>query len=358
MKIVFVVSTLKFSGAEKILYFLISELNNFHEISIIFTGENKKDHRFPDVIQYFVSASNFIKRRHLIRKILIMVRPEYVVSFNINTNIDLILSNFLLKGKTVVCERNDPHYYPSSYLRRARRDFIYNFADLYVFQTKEILSYFSKRIQKRSFIIPNFIEDLPNKPNFCTSDIPIRKAFGMFSRLDEKQKDISTAILAFVKFAESNSDYVLEIYGEGRDKEFYEKLISSFGAEDRIKLMGRVEASIPIMQSIDIFIITSKFEGMPNSLIEAMAIGKPCISSEFSGGGATFLIENDVNGLLFPVGDIDKLASLMSFIVENPIKKSELSINAKERAKSLSLANIFPLWEKIFIKNEANDVHG
>jgi len=350
MKLMFVSSTLRFSGAEKIMSHLINELHGLYEISILFTGQTESDERFGSIPQYSAFFNkrgiiNVVKRRLQMRSIFKMSSPDYIISFNTNNNIDTIYSSMFLKNKVVICERNDPNNYPASRIRRLRRNIAYNLADICVFQTEEIKLYFNKRIQKRSFIIPNFIVNNYENNSVNTTRRPV---IGMFTRLDDRQKDITTAIKGFAEFSKRNSLYYMEIYGDGKDRIKLQNLVVEMKLETRIIFKGKVENSLEIMSNIDMFLITSRFEGMPNGLMEAMSIGLPCISSNFSGGASQVLINHGYNGLIFEVGKHSQLAEYMMLLSNNNTIKDKIALQATKINHSYDIKKILPLWINLF----------
>ena len=99
---------------------------------------------------------------------------------------------------------------------------------------------------------------------------------------------------------------------------------------DKVSLPGYTTFVREKMEQASLFVLTSDWEGMPNALIEAMALGVPCISTDCKGGGARFLINDGINGLLTPVGDMEALAASMEKVLCNAVLSQQLSIEAKK----------------------------
>ena len=97
------------------------------------------------------------------------------------------------------------------------------------------------------------------------------------------------------------------------------------------------------------YICTSDYEGLSNSLLEAMAIGLPCVTTDSGGGGARAVIRDGVNGHLVPVGDADAMSSCMNRLIEDQAYADELSLEASKIRKVLSREVICREWEKLFI---------
>lgn len=230
MNICFCIGTLSYSGAEKIMLNLIKEFyKRSHAVSVILLSCSQPYEFLEGINQYPLyniedaSIKNtivrVIKREKRIRKVIKEGNFDIVVSFGVKFNIDVAEACLLTKTKLVLCERNDPINDPTSKILRLRRKIIYNRADGFVFQTNKIKNFFSKKIQSRSLIIPNFIHDYVNKNNLTVDK---RMSFATCARLDDNQKNHTALINAFAKFCEGSFEkYYLEFYGDGPDKYKY-----------------------------------------------------------------------------------------------------------------------------------------
>lgn len=355
MKICFIVGTLSYSGAEKILYNMTQKLKERgHDISILLLSCSETNDNISGISQYPLfdikeeSKNKFIRvglRIKRIRRVLKSNDFDLIVSFGMKFNLDSILSTMFLKTPIILCERNDPQNDPKSRILAFRRFLTYRFAQGFVFQTDEIKSYFSNSIQRKSTVIPNFIEKNVGVDNLYN---PQKKSFSTVGRLDDNQKDQSNLIKAFSIFNEEYKDYTLEIYGEGPDRDKYEKLIQKLNISDKVFLKGRVKNPMNFIKNSEAFILSSKFEGMPNALIESLAQGIPSIATNCSGGGAKYLIENEVNGLLVPVGDEKQLSDAMKKIIQKKKTREEIIKNSNNINQKLEINRIVEMWETYF----------
>lgn len=355
MKICFVLGTLQYSGAEKIVRYLINELQkDKYEISVILLSCEKKYDDLKGINQIplykkdeekgnkFIRVKKRIKR---IRKVIQENHFDLVVSFGVKFNLDVVDAIKRTKTKLILCERNDPSHDPKSNLLRIRRKLIYNRADGFVFQTKKIQSFFSKEIQKKSIIIPNFIEKHPT--NIETYN-PIKKTFATSARLDIRQKDQVTLIKAFEMFNKIYPEYKLEIYGDGADRKVLEELSAKLNLKDKIIFYGRVDNPIEKIKNSEAFILTSIYEGMPNSLMEAMSIGMPCISTKCGGGGPQQLIQDKENGILVEIGNKQQIVDAMIKICEDKSYAQNLGRNAYKINEQLNIEKIVKIWKQYF----------
>ena len=138
---------------------------------------------------------------------------------------------------------------------------------------------------------------------------------------------------------------MLKLYGKGNDEEKINEWAKEKGIIDKIKFMGLTSHPMQDIVNDGIFLITSDFEGISNSLLEAMAVGLPCVSTDHTPGGARLLIQDHENGLLAPIGDSHALAKALCEFAEN----SDLAIKCGENAKDVlirfSPERIIDMWE-------------
>lgn len=364
MKLCFCIGTLSYSGAEKIMSCMIKEFaRRKYDVSIILIASEAHLQGFEGIRQFSVydkvkkeknKVIRALKIHHEIRKIVTENQFDCIVSFGVIYNVDLAESCFLSNSKLILCERNDPLFDPKSMILRARRSLSYRRGNAFVFQTKEIMDFFPISIRKKAKIIPNFMDQIiPESKRYD----PQRKAVATSARLDDFQKDQSTMIKAFYAFAQKHPEYSLELYGDGPDKEKLMSLASSLGISDKVFFLGRVLDPMQYIRTAEVFILTSRYEGMPNSLIEAMAYGMPCVSTDCSGGGARFLIKNGVNGFLNTVGDVKGIEHNLTFLAENLDAAKAIGNNAYRINNLLSFDDVFDQWETL-IQSLIGEKHG
>lgn len=358
MKVCFTIGNLTYSGAEKIMYHLLNELSiRGHEVSVILVDcdeeytDLEKVKQFPIYDKIREADRNrfirVIKRQQRIRESVKKSGCNLLVSFGVGYNVDVIQACHFMNIKIILCERSDPIHHPDSKLLRIRRKIFYRRADAFVFQTKEIKKFFSKAIQARAIVIPNFIEKRVPEENL---NIEKRNSFVTCSRLDNKSKNHLLLISAFYKFNKINSNYKLEFYGDGPDRAQYEQLIKELGMYDNIILHGRIDNPMEEAKKCKFFILSSKYEGMPNALIEALAYGMPCIAADCSGGAVRELINNEENGLIVPYNDEKSLLEAMLRLAADDELADSLAKEAYKINDTLEMGRIVDIWEH-FLEN-------
>ena len=219
-----------------------------------------------------------------------------------------------------------------------------NLASGFVFQTNEAKNYYNRKIQSRSTIIANplKVEELPT-PYFGERE---RRVVAVGRLIPAK--NYPNLIHAFLKFHEDNDDYRLEIYGDGVLKKELTKMINEYNASQFIKLMGSRKSVLEDIKTAAIYVLSSDIEGMPNALIEAMAMGIPCIATDCPSGGSKDLIQDGMNGLLAPVRNSDVLANSLSRYVEDDNLSRMVSMNSIKVRDKLDINIIGEKWIRYF----------
>ena len=170
---------------------------------------------------------------------------------------------------------------------------------------------------------PIFLEEVP-----CNRDT---KRIVTVGRL-EKQKNQAILINAFIGLSERFPGWTLDLYGEGRLRPVLETLIGDHA--DVVRLMGETSDMRGVFSQTALFVLPSLYEGMPNALMEAMAMGIPCIATDCPCGGPAMLIQNGENGLLVPVDDERALADAMEAVMTDGELGQKLGANAKRIRES------------------------
>jgi glycosyltransferase involved in cell wall biosynthesis len=143
-------------------------------------------------------------------------------------------------------------------------------------------------------------------------------------------------------------DVRLIIAGTGPLKEPLNELAGQLGIQHKIRLLG-ARTDIPeVLNALDLFVLPSLSEGMPNAVLEAMACGLPVVATEV--GGVSEVVEHGVTGLLVPSEDEEALASRLEELVCSETKRQMLGKNARERALAcFSLDKMVRAYEQLYV---------
>lgn len=342
-------------GTQRVVINLINWLqqNTQHEMLLIIGYERDDDKEIYDFsnIQYKYMESGIVGKIRSIRKAVKEFRPDVMLTLDTPQCLFDIPATFGLKVRNIVSERNAPSHFAGKITTKFAARILINFADGYVFQTNAARDFYGGRIAKNSVVIPNplfNVEKLPTKPFEGNRE----KTIVTTGRLN-KQKNHPMLIKAFKSIYEKYSDYKLIIYGEGPEREADQKLISDLGLNGKVLLPGATNDVPRAIYKAGIYVLSSDFEGMPNALIEAMALGLPCISTDCPCGGPRNLIKNGENGILVPVDDVKSLSNQLLKLIEDKEYAYRLGNNAFNLRKTLKQDIICQKWNDYF-ENKSN----
>jgi len=347
MRILFTSSSLAGGGAERVVARLASYIAGMgHEVSVLMLAENKITYDVDArVVVNFVEPRikvrgiRYYDRLYRFRKAVKRINPDVVISFSAPVNIMVLQALRWSKVRTIISERNNPYVDPETPSGRKKRDDIYHLADGIVFQTEDARDYFSDNIKSKSTIIINPIDS--NIPN--PYDGEREKTIVSVARLDP-QKNHKLLIDSFAEISDRIKDYDLKIYGVGSQQNMLQELIDSYGLNNRIKLMGYFDNVLDRIRKASLFVLPSDYEGISNSLLEALALGLPVVSTDHPIGGARLLIKPGENGLLTPVGDKDRLKAAMLKVIEDSDIAMKLSNNAVHIREVASIEYVSKRW--------------
>ncbi|MFP3888306.1 glycosyltransferase [Priestia filamentosa] len=346
-KIMFVIGILSNGGAERVISTLSKEMTNQgYEVSIVtIFGDNNKyvsDKRinlYPIKQKFSNKALRALSIVSMTRRLIKEKKPDLIISFDATINIYTILSCLGLKNKLIVSERNDPYQNPVNKNVRRLRDALYKFSDGFVFQTEDAKKYFTHNIQSKSVIIPNpIIDGLP-----LWDGENCEKTIITASRLT-RQKNLPMLIDAYVNILNQFPSYKLKIFGVGELHDELTGRIGKLGLQDKILLPGFSTDIHEEIKKSNLFVISSNYEGISNSMLEALAIGVPVISTNSPIGGARMFIKNNHNGILTSVGDTNELSQAIEKVLSNPNLAMKMSQEARKIRQDLHPAKIAKTW--------------
>jgi len=350
MKIVFTIAHMNLGGAQRVCYNLINWLvkNTDSEIYLVICSNRKvkEEYDINKISHSFVSGGLFHKIE-AIRRELKRIKPDVLVTMGVPGALFDVPACVGLGIKHIISERNDPAHFGGKSITRIVSRLLMRKADGFVFQTRDAQAFYGGEIAKRSMVIPN--------PLFIGDDYPVtqytgerEKAIVTTGRLN-KQKNHPLLIRAFKRIAEEFPEYKLIIYGEGPERQNIKALIQELGLQERVLLPGTINDVPAKIYKSSLYVLPSDFEGMPNALMEAMALGIPCISTDCPCGGPRDLIENEKSGLLVPVGDEHALTNAMLYMIEHPDKAKEMGYHAIAIREKLNIDTISQKWYNYFI---------
>jgi len=351
LHIMFYYSSMQRGGAERVISSLANDfVRRGAEVSILVLDD--KPSRYPlDARVHFInlcankSSSNVLtavrnnlRRMMLTRKTFQNKRPDVVVCFGINNLAFALAAKSGLSIKTIGSERSNPFRTDVGRFWTKMKQLLSPYADGYIFSTEGARTYYPEKTREKSVVIPNgvFADTMPDiVPKLSER---WQKTVCSTGRL-QPVKGFDVLIDAFWRFRQRFPDYTLHIYGEGKQRAVLEKLVREKGLENHAFLEGYVDDIPAALCRHTMFAFTSRHEGMPNGLIEALACGLPCVAANCDFGPSD-LIQHEENGLLVPVGDAEATANAMARIAANSGFADKLARNALKIRETHSMGEI------------------
>ena len=359
MKITFFIGGLAGGGAERVTCNLASWLvEHGHDVEILTMSDVDATYPLSDKVkrQSLINknerhsfAYNAILRLTRLCKYLGRSKRDVILVMLPETTILLLQLSWLAKSKIIAAERNNPSSYTSQKQKNLSR--LAHKADGWAFQTAEEQEWYQGKIGKANeIVIPNAINPDFIRPAYTGERKKVIVSAGRMS----VQKNQELLVRAFATISKDFPDYKLVIYGEGEKRATLTAVSEELGIKDKVDLPGYTTSIGDKIKDASLFVLPSDFEGMPNALMEAMALGLPCVSTDCDGGGARFLIENEKNGLLVPKGDVEALASAMKRMLADQEFAEKCGKEAHKICERLAPDKVYGQWEE-FIQNIVNN---
>lgn len=298
---------------------------------------------------FFNALSVHLMRPFILRRAIQQSKADIVITFIDLTNILTLVATLGIRLPVVISERVNPAYHSVGSFWSTIRKLVYRRASCLVVQTKDALSCFSPAIQIKAKVIPNPIispEVLNDEQEKQSEKSP--KILMAMGRLCE-QKGFDLLLKAFAQIESQYPNWKLNIWGEGEKRKSLEELRDELGLKERVHFKGMIQDHYNAMQLANIFVLSSRYEGFPNVLGEAMACGLPVISFDCPSGPREMII-HEVNGLLVPNINSNDLALGIQRLMENEAMANRLGNEARKVTETFSLNKIMNMWEKLIMK--------
>lgn len=363
MKICLIISTLSSGGAERNASLLANYFSKNNSVSIV-TFQKKKKNYYDlskkinlfslDLLDnndnFFFKIFNFIKRVNTLNKKLKKINPDVVISFLETMNITVLISTLLMKNIKIkiISDRNNPDKSERPYLLFILKLIFYRFSSFLVLQTNSIKKKYKFVKKDKIRIIKNTISE----------KIIFKKKYKIKTKIKiiavgrlERQKGYDILIKALANLKKKNINFICDIYGVGSQKNYIQNLIINYNLKNNIFLKGVKKNILKLYKNYDFYILTSRYEGFPNSLIEAMNAGIISISSNCDYGPKE-IIKNNKNGIIFKMNSSYDLSNKIFDLINNKNKIFYIRKNLK-REFNPKLNNItnYKKWQNLVNQN-------
>jgi glycosyltransferase involved in cell wall biosynthesis len=344
MKIFFCLASLGSGGAERVVSLLADKMaEQGHHIEILCLKYNDVYYHTSDKVKVILAkqyVKNNLSELFWLRRYIKEGKPDVVIAFTEGVYCFTICALLGSGIPIIASERLDPS--AMSATRKIFKRIFLPYVDWLVVQTKKIKEYFPPKIQRKTSIIYNPVNEEVFKTPSDVSGLQKENRIISVARLFP-QKNQQMMIRAFAKISDKFPDWKLVIFGEGPLREELESLVEGLDLKDRVLLPGRTEQVIDELRKSKIFCLSSDYEGLSNAMIEAYCIGLPIISTRVS--GTDELVYDRESGLLVDIGDEQKMADAMKIQIHNveTSGKTKYGINASK----FQLDNIINEWYQV-----------
>lgn len=335
-------------GAERQIILLSNQLARLgHDVTLCVLNENKSPYTINEKVHVIDLCNDegngrlrVWRRYKAFKKTVESVRPDVIVNYNLQSAYFCLGISKKARGKVIYSERGDPYDKEYSGLLGKVRDLTVAKMDGLVFQSEGARDFFPNKVKEKSVVIHNSVNVPQDK-----YPMPEERDSRIVSvgRL-HPQKNFPLLINAFARVASTFPDFKLDIYGDGDLRESLQSQIGSLGLTTRITLNKSRSNVWDCIRTASLFVLTSDYEGMPNALMEAMALGLPCIATDCRPGGARTLIDNGKNGYIVPLRNEEALAERICYMLSHYEEAKKIAREATSIKNSHSDEVIFEKW--------------
>ena len=338
-RIALFVPSLKNGGAERVVSIWSSELSKLSDkiyLIVLYKAEQEYE-TYGNVKKIYLYESyahskegSIFSKIKKIRSVFKENEIDVVIPFIAHTGMMATAACAFSKTDVVETIRNNPNGRSRYSYLKLLRNISVALSKRCIVQNEEQKEYFSKRVQKKMVVFTNPLHPSVTQINKeYKTTLPL--TFMTAGRL-EKQKNHMLLCSAFALAAKENPQISLNIYGVGSMHDELQQHIESLGMQEKICLCGRSDNIAQTLTQADAFILSSDYEGMPNALLEAMAAGLPCISTDCPTGPSRMIV-NGESGILVPVGEAESMATAIKKIARD----YEAAIEMGKKARAFAL---------------------
>ena len=353
----FLISSLGPGGAERVTSILANEFTGLGDSVALSTFASRSEDFFPvskDVVRFELGGleetrsmarailGNVYRTRQIYRAVK-EFRPEVLVSFLPETNVLAVLGTLLHSCRVIVCERNRRDRDTLPFFWRALRTIAYPAASAITANSMEMKETLELSIKKSVVFLENPVE-LPKE-----TDLPrhAEKLILSVGRLAE-QKNFELLIRSFSGSKYQKSGWDLVIVGEGDERQSLQKLSEDLLISEQVKLVGLLDSITGYFQKASLFVLTSRFEGMPNAALEAMAMSVPVLVTETSGEMRNIVLDG-VNGLV-TAGSEPHVRDKLDWASENQKVLERLGREGRITVERFDKNRVVEKWRQLLLE--------
>lgn len=346
------IASLSRGGSERVAVTLAGYLaKKGYKVSLVTQYQKENEFPLPEGVERYFSEIteeekggrlyNIFARLAKLRRIWKELDPDVVLSFIGKNNLMAILTTRGLGIPVAAAVRGEPSEEYASSLMMKAANLLFPLAAAVVLQTEKSKDYFSRRAVKHAVVLKNQLSETFLVPLY---EGERKKRIVMVGRIDSN-KNHEMGIRAFAALAERYPEYDLLILGEGDKRSELSKLVRDLKLEERIQLPGACSDVRDQIKDAEIFMLTSYSEGVPNTLLEAMAQGLACISTDCPSKGPAQIIKDGENGLLVPVGNVEALTEALGRLLGDTMLREQIANKGLSVRKEYAGETVNREWE-------------
>jgi GalNAc-alpha-(1->4)-GalNAc-alpha-(1->3)-diNAcBac-PP-undecaprenol alpha-1,4-N-acetyl-D-galactosaminyltransferase len=281
------------------------------------------------------------QRMQTLRAAIIDSKPDAIVSFLNTVNVLTLIACWNLNIPVIVSEHIYPGFTDVNKIWQLLMKLTYRHADVVTLLTENALPFYPRTRGYQSIVMPNPV--VAPIAEVVTEQLLPHPTLIAIGRL-HPQKGFDLAIKAFDQLRDKYPDWHLTILGEGPSRVELEALRSQLNLNDRVHLPGQVKNVNAYIRQADIFVMSSRFEGFPMALCEAMACGIAVLSTDCLSGPRE-IVQDGVDGVLVEVGNLDALVTGLDSLMSNPAKRQQLAQAAPEVLERFGIERVMGNWD-------------
>lgn len=359
MKITFLIPNLSAGGAERVL----TRIANYwseqtHEVSVITLDHPQHLPFYPLRPQVKLTQLNLTlqdqkglkkltrlwKQLTKVRGQVVLEKPDVLIAFlDIAIFLSLTSTRFL-PTKVIVSERNNPYRNTTNPWLQRMNNHLYGIANRIVLQTHRIAQTFPISLQPKIEVIGNPVESPQGQVEDYSAQHR-RQVVIAVGRLTP-QKGFDVLIGAFARLVQKHPAWQLRIAGVGEEQAALTQLSTDLAIADHVTFLGRIKDVETELLRASFFVLSSRFEGFPNALCEAMAVGLPVVATRCKFGPEE-IVRHEENGLLVPVSDAPALSSALHRLADDVALGERLGTQAKKILDQCGVEVVMNQWEAL-----------
>ncbi len=344
MKILFFISKLYGGGAERTASILINHLSETHDVTVAVFSSNEKQFRINEKIRILnlsegkrirpYQLNRIVKCRETIKN----ENPDLIISFLVGLNRFTVIANCLTRKKLILSEQTSVQA-EQTVGEWLTRHILYRFAAKVVLVSRDDFK-FAKWLKNRTYIYNPL--SCPTNTNNAEKEQTI-VAIGAQFRWYVKGFDM--LIQAWAKIASLHKNWKLQFIGTNDDVVINE-MVKKLCLENQVDFLGWTSQIDKTLQTKSIYVLSSRREGFPCSLLEAMSQGCTCLAFDCK-TGPNEIVSDGINGLLIRNGDIDDMAEKLHLLIEDDILRKRLSNYAIKSMQDFGKKQIMKQWDNL-----------